>query len=422
MSCPCFEVTNSKAAGYSGTILNCQHMQPTTLGNNSHKGAMMALIRVTSQSAPFWVALFCFFIRQVGYCSTFGTIEITGRVEYRFFMKGHTIEVGTNRFRIVTDGFSSRLGTMGYPALSGGKVSAYEHSSDGTNSVFVTTFVEPTGGRLAGGLAIVTNTQSGRVAVESHNAFADVYSNPFPPVHTGLLGPVWLAYASGGFLERGNTDQLPPFGFMGPGWPHIAGPRLRSSWSITSAAFPLPEQLEQWSDAKVFDFLQGVHHAFGIEPLPDFHRDGFACITYNVNIWTNIGQYEVPLRWELVRQTPRTAGDPATNLTVQLSYDGFTESLQLYEDGIVERIEKLPEWTKVTDYRIATDGGQPAIYTSERGAVLSVAEVISMLSRSSYANVGGIIRLTMLAILILPGVWLGWTKLRRLAGSRQPKT
>lgn len=402
----------------SGNLLRTDTV---SLAHHSHMRTQTAFMHSTSRSVPLWVALLCCFIRLVGTCATFGTIEITGRVEYRFFMKGHAIEAGTNRFRIVTDGFSARLGTVGHPALTGGKVAAYDHSSDGTNSVFVTTFVEPTGGRLASGLPIVTNTQTGSVAVESHNAFADVYSDPFPPVHTSLLGPVWLAYASGAFLKGGNTDQLPPFGFMGPGWPHIAGATLRSTWSITSGAFPLPKQLEQWSDAKVFDFLQGVHQAFGIEPLPESYRDGFACISYNVNMWTNIGICDLPLRWKLVRQTPRSAGDPTNNLTVQLAYDGFTESVQVNKGGTVERIAKLPEWTKVVDYRIVAGGGQPAIYTSERGAVLSIAEARSKFSHNSNATQSSIIRLIIVTILILPGVWFGLTRLRRLAGSKQPK-
>jgi hypothetical protein len=349
--------------------------------------------------------------------------EIHGKVEYRFWVAGNIADQETNSFSITAIDCRSQIRVSGIPTPEGRQVESYEHISTPDLSWFTTIFKEQPNDSLRNqdGLILdVTNKRLDKV----YNAYVDLYTNPFPPVHIGLISPVWLAYASRCALGPGKKNMIYPMSFMGPGWPDINGNELKCEvYSSTEAPY-LPDRIVEYADESVFEFVSGVQQRYLRQPpLPELYRQGFTNSIFEVLSWTNINNLHLPLHFQLIRYVPKSHGESNKDLDVLLVYEGYGELFDANTTGQIVLPEKAQSWSRVDDYRYASVGGQPYLYTSKSGRILSFKELQELkpggfsgetIVRSNTILVRSMVIGLMISPLIFLFVWNYWKGKKQL--------
>ncbi len=312
--------------------------------------------------------------------SAFG---VTGRVEYRFYDDGKVVDSETNAFEFLTDGSVFVIRTFPPSNETGLKVEYYEYTSDSTISFLVTKFAPLAANtnlfdkskliRLPDGRPGV-NTGKGTVSA-INEAFADIRPDSMPPNHIGFVFMPWLAYAPDKvFSLDGRKVKLPPFGFVGPSWPGYQGHKVEMRWTKSDYSRLNPQVLFEYADGELFLFTQEQRKQFGLPMLPTSYEQGYTNATYQVLSWTNIVDLLIPLHFRYTKFIPRLNSSNSNDLDIQLTYDGLANGFKLG----VETLSlpwKLPNWTRVTEYRFSASQAQPHTYVAENGQILTRSEI-----------------------------------------------
>lgn len=301
--------------------------------------------------------------------------EIHGKVEYKFWIAGTVAEQETNSFSLTATESNSLISVPGIPAPEGRQVETYEHISTPGSSWFTTVFKDQPDDSLRNPDGLVLDTKNKRFD-KIYNTYVDLYTNAFPPVHLGLISPVWLAYASRNALENGKRSLIYPMSFMGPGWPDINGYELECEVHSSTESPYLPDRIIDHADERVFEFVSGIQQKYLHQPpLPELYRQGFTNSIFEVLSWTNTYNLHLPLHFRLTRYVPRIHGKSNQDLDILLTYDGYGD---FFDTNLTRQIafpEKAQSWSRIDDYRFAPEAGRPYIYTTKSGRILSFKEL-----------------------------------------------
>jgi len=333
---------------------------------------------------------------------------VRGRIEYKYFISGAVAERQTNFFHISIADCKSVTRVGGLSAPDGRQVENYELYSTPEMSWFITVFKDQQDSKLRNADGLVLNMKKKQFE-KSFNAFVDIYPNPFPPSHIGLISPVWAAYGSGCALQHGQESTY-SLSFLGPGWPSINGQQLKCEVQSSTDAPHLPSQIIEYGDANVFQFVSEVQqNFFGQKPLPEIYKGGFTNSIYEVLSWTNFSGLKLPLRFQLTRYIPKTNGSAANDLSVLLVYEGVADSFEAKSVDLIVP-SKAQEWSRITDYRFNKADGKPYMYTTKSGRILSRKELeksgqASLSSERPFRSNLNVIRFVVIALMATPLIY-----------------
>jgi len=262
-----------------------------------------------------------------------------------------------------------RVRSWGIPDDGIVSVREYEFRTDGQESSFV--------------MALDTDPKEvERSQTESVNdrygAFVHLYSTPFPPNHTGLMGPVWLALCSGHALKTANKQPMMmyPLIFMGPAWPDVEGPALTAVWNASAQPPYLPAAVTEFADANVFSRVAADVEKWTGVRLPAVYADGYTNAIYQVLEWTNAAGVHVPRHFRMVGFVPRAHGTAPEQLDVRVAYEGTIRALNVGASNPVVLPLQFPRWSRIMEYRYGRTNGQPYVYTSESGSPLGKEDLV----------------------------------------------
>lgn len=300
----------------------------------------------------------------------FLTYDLTGILRYEFMHQGAVIRATTNNFEVSIRGEGTRIRSIGIPAHGSVKVRSYEHIYDGETSAFITTFdLDP---------EVVDKSNTGSLD-QLHSSWVSLYKTPFPPNHTGLLGPVWIATASSAFLSKfSGRAEMPPLYFIGNNVLDIGENPWVSSWYALAQETPqLPMQLAELASVDIFQAANSNYALFAKADFPSFYRAGYTNAVFQVIEWTNTMGLKLPKVFKLTGFSPDPRGRSSTDLIPQVIYYGEIQSVS---SGDFEKLQvpvQFPKWTKIADYRYGLTNGQPFRYTSEFGRTLPERDLLS---------------------------------------------
>jgi hypothetical protein len=237
----------------------------------------------------------------------------------------------------------------------------------------------------------------------------------FPPNHAGFISAAWLAYASACTLSGAGAGEGPPLLFMGQNWNEYGGHKLKYTWRNSEALPRLPEFIVEYADEEAFSLMEADRTRFGKPPLPAVYRQGFTNAIYQVMTWTNIAGLHLPLRFRFSRYVPKADGAQTNELEVQLSYDGYANTVSESVTGAVGLALQFPKLTRIADYRLGPPGAQPLLYMSEDGRVptLDDAKRVRAGIRQSSVGTKSTIRAVLFSLAIGPVVlflFLWWRR------------
>jgi hypothetical protein len=312
-----------------------------------------------------WLFFSLFFTALVGtgQCSAYN-YDLSGRLEYNFFHEGKVIRSTTNFFSVSVRGNASSIRSWGIPEHGSIRVKSYEYVTDGENSVFFTIFdADP----------IEVEKSQMTSLKERFNRAAMIYTGQFPPNHIGLMGPVWLATASATFFQQksNSTADIRPLYFLGNNNPDISPIEVSASWSLNMIPPHLPESILQYANENVFTMVNSNYLNFMSKQLPQLYRHGYTNAFFRTIEWMNIGDIKLPKRFILDGYVPLPDGKNSKELATQVVYRGFIDSAAITSDEPIILPKAFTKWTKVYEYRFGLTNGQPFVYSSESGELLS---------------------------------------------------
>jgi len=330
---------------------------------------------------------------------------VSGSIEYRFYDAGQVRVAETNQFVVSVQDRATLIEAPGLPSSVGIPVRSFTFTSDGKEVFFVTTFAEPATN------AVIIRLPDGRTGAKTSNhvftinmAFAELRPEPFPPDHDGFVFLPWAAYASGAVLGDAGSGQLPALVFMGPGWDQSARTRLSAVWVKSAGSSDFPERIVEYANREVFSFTQGLRTRYGRPPIPQLYADGYTNAIYETLAWTNLGGIRLPLRFCFTKFAPKASGKHKDDLEVELTYEGHATSFAIPGGDPILMPKRLPDFTRVFDYRHGPTGAEPHVYTAEKGGILTLNEILQMerLGQSQMNASRYILRVVLALLAIVP--------------------
>lgn len=213
------------------------------------------------------------------------------------------------------------------------------------------------------------------------NTFVDIFTNACPPNMTGNMGPVWIATASGVFMQgqgQHGGDMYPEH-FICPDWPDIGGERLKASWSLSRQPPYLPEHLVEFADANVFNVVNNFFKRWKQKSFPQIYKNGYTNAFYEVLSWSEADGLHIPNHFKLTSYIPQFDGNDKAQLQVQSVDEGFVNTITTNQLDAIDPLPEIATWSRINEYRYGTINDQPATYTSQTGSLLAKSEVLKLM-------------------------------------------
>ena len=293
--------------------------------------------------------------------------EAEGQIVYKDIRSDQDIRERKARFNVAVDGCRWLIKTWDPASTLTNGIAYNEVGFDGTNIYSVTAFDtnhivtlsvrDPAGG---GASLQVPSSLSKSV----NNATAVVLPGAFPiPTKVDLfVVPVWLAFASGCYLENATNSSLQPPYAMGP-FIDAAKYFVKAEWSWLAAESSFPGRVTYFHDGTLYGTRGPMPQA------PPYDR-GYTGAVYEVVSSTSIGASQVPREFTLTSLSPAPAGKTSTDLRVNSIFVGIAERVSTSSASGVS-IPALPGKTYVRDRRVNDSDKSGHLYLASNRVWLS---------------------------------------------------
>jgi hypothetical protein len=296
--------------------------------------------------------------------------DVSGSLHRQIFVDGQVHYSATNSFEVQVRGSSVRIYTWNVSINGALKVKSYEFFSDGNISYFITMF----------DIDSKTVEESQASPAKLFSSFVDIYTNQFAPNNVGYMGPIWIATASSRILNIEGIDggEIYPEIFMCPDWPDIGGEKIKAAWSMSSITPHLPEQLVEYADSETFTNVNNFYKRWKGKEFPSTYAMGYTNALFKVLNWTNSSGLQLPQHFQIIGYIPDYNGEAPNQLQIQFVCDGFIETVDTTNLNSIIFPKQFPGWSQIYEYRFGAVKGEPVVYTSKSGSLLSKDEVLGL--------------------------------------------
>ncbi|MCL4788064.1 MAG: hypothetical protein KJ070_14930 [Verrucomicrobia bacterium] len=150
-----------------------------------------------------------------------------------------------------------------------------------------------------------------------------VRPDPLPPYGFEAITSVWLAYGSQCRYGQNGQGSVSPAVFVGDEF-RESGFKVKSHWVVESKRPGLLNFVAEFSDGNSYQ-KQGSQ--IEVKPWPKPFDNGFTNAIFRTTEWTNVADYTLPRKFELVAFQPDLAALPQKKLKVTCMMAGQTHSV-----------------------------------------------------------------------------------------------